>query len=59
MSGKLFRYLIISVYFLVGIVIAWDHGYLGVAWLRTLASVVLAVFLWWLILLGVNLHITA
>jgi hypothetical protein len=59
MSGKLFRYVVVSLYFLVGIVIAWDHGYLGVAWLRTLASVVLAIFLWWLILLGVNLHVTA
>jgi hypothetical protein len=59
MSGRLFRFIIVTMYFLVGIVIAWDHGYLGVAWLRTLASVVLAIFLWWLILLGVNLHVTA
>jgi hypothetical protein len=59
MSGKLFRFIVVALYFLVGIVIAWDHGYLGVAWLRTLASVVLAIFLWWLILLGVNLHVTA
>jgi hypothetical protein len=59
MSGRLFRFIIVAMYFLVGIVIAWDHGYLGVAWLRTLASVVLAIFLWWLILLGVNLHVTA
>jgi hypothetical protein len=59
MSGRLFRFIIVTMYFLVGIVIAWDHGYLGVAWLRTLASVALAIFLWWLILLGVNLHVTA
>jgi hypothetical protein len=59
MSGRLFRFIVVALYFLVGIVIAWDHGYLGVAWLRTLASVVLAIFLWWLILLGVNLHVTA
>jgi hypothetical protein len=59
MSGRLFRFIIVTMYFLVGIVIAWDHGYLSVAWLRTLASVVLAIFLWWLILLGVNLHVTA
>jgi hypothetical protein len=59
MSGRVFRFIVVALYFLVGIVIAWDHGYLGVAWLRTLASVVLAIFLWWLILLGVNLHVTA
>ena len=59
MSGRLFRFIVVALYFLVGIVIAWDHGYLGVAWLRTLASVVLAIFLWWLIPLGVNLHVTA
>jgi hypothetical protein len=38
-------------------VIAWNHGYLGLAWLRALASAILAILLWWLILLGVNLHI--
>jgi len=38
-------------------VIAWDHGYLGLGWLRTVASAILAIFLWWLVLLGVNLHI--
>jgi hypothetical protein len=59
MSGRFFRMVVIAMYFIVGIVIAWDHGYLTVAWLRALASVLLAVFLWWLILLGVNLHITA
>jgi hypothetical protein len=59
MSGRLFRTVVIALYFIVGVVISWDHGYLTVAWLRTLASVVLAIFLWWLILLGVNLHVTA
>ena len=39
--------------------IAWDHGYLSLAWLRVLASAVLAILLWWLVLLGVNLHIHA
>ncbi len=55
---RVFRFIVISLYLIIGIVIAWDHGYLGLAWLRTLASVVLAVFLWWLVLLGVNLHVT-
>jgi hypothetical protein len=35
----------------------WDHGYLGLGWLRAFASAVLAILLWWLIPLGVNLHI--
>jgi hypothetical protein len=56
---RLFRFIVVSLYLIVGIVIAWDHGYLGLAWLRTLASVLLAVFLWWLVLLGVNLHVTS
>jgi hypothetical protein len=55
---RLFRFIVISLYIIIGIVIAWDHHYLGLAWLRTLASVLLAVFLWWLVLLGVNLHVT-
>jgi hypothetical protein len=57
MSAKWFRALVILLYFVIGGVIAWDHGYLGLSWLRSLASAVLAVFLWWLIPLGVNLHI--
>jgi hypothetical protein len=51
------RWLIIALYLIIGIVIAWDHGYLGLAWLRSVGSALLAIFAWWLILLGVNLHI--
>jgi len=57
MSGKWFRVLIFTIYFVVGCFIAWDHGYLSVSWLRTLASALLAIVFWWLIPLGVNLHI--
>lgn len=57
MSYKSIRWLVIALYLIVGVVIAWDHGYLGLSWLRAVASAVLAVFLWWLVLLGVNLHI--
>jgi len=57
MSGRWFRFLVLSLYFIIGIVIAWDRGYMGLAWLRALASAILAIFLWWLILLGVNLHV--
>jgi hypothetical protein len=52
-----FRSLVVLVYIVIGIFIAWDRGYASLAWLKTAASVVLAVFLWWLVLLGVNLHV--
>jgi hypothetical protein len=51
------RNLIILVYIVIGCWVAWDHGYLGLAWLRSLASALLAILLWWLVLLGINLHI--
>lgn len=59
MSGRWIRHLFILVYVVVGIVIAWDHHYIGIAWLRTFASAVLAIIFWWLVALGVNLHIHA
>jgi hypothetical protein len=52
-----FRNLVILVYIIIGLVVAWDRGYANLAWLKTLASALLAVFLWWLVLLGVNLHV--
>jgi hypothetical protein len=51
------RHLFILIYVLIGLFVAWDRGYASFAWLRTLASALLAVFLWWLVLLGVNLHV--
>jgi hypothetical protein len=59
MSVRWLSRLIILIYVVVGAFIAWDHGYLGLAWLRAVASALLAIFLWWLVLLGVNLHIHA
>jgi len=52
-----FRNLVILVYIVIGVFVAWDRGYATLAWLKTLASALLAVFLWWLVLLGVNLHV--
>ena len=52
-------FVIILLTSVIGGFIAWDHGYLGLSWLRTLASALLAILLWWLVLLGVNLHIHA
>jgi hypothetical protein len=57
MPAQWVRRLIILAYVVIGCVIAWNHGYLGLAWLRALASAILAILLWWLILLGVNLNI--
>jgi hypothetical protein len=57
MSGRWLTRLIVLIYLIIGVFIAWDHGYLGLAWLRTVASALLAIFLWWLVPLGVNLHI--
>jgi hypothetical protein len=52
-----FRSLIVVIYVIIGLVIAWDRGYLTLSWLKSLASVLLSIFLWWLVLLGVNLHV--
>jgi hypothetical protein len=45
------------IYIIIGIFVAWDRGYLSPGILRTIASALLAIFLWFLILLGVDLHI--
>jgi hypothetical protein len=51
------RHLIGIIYFIVGVVIAWTRAYIGLAFLKVAASALLAIFLWWLVLLGVNLHV--
>ncbi len=57
MSRKSLVSLILLVYIVVGIVIAVSKHYITVALLKELGTALLAVFLWWLLLLGVNLHI--
>ena len=52
-----FRSIVILIYAIIGIIIAWDRGYIFLAWLKTTASILLVIFLWWLVLLGVNLHV--
>lgn len=46
------------VYIIIGIFIAWDRGYLNTDLLRKAASALLAIFLWFMVLLDVDLHIT-
>jgi hypothetical protein len=45
------------IYIIIGIIVAFDKNYITVALLKALLSAILAILLWWLVLLGVNLHI--
>jgi hypothetical protein len=45
------------IYVLVGIYIAFAHDYITVRIVKLLLSALLAIFLWPLVLLGVDLHI--
>ena len=56
MSTRVTRVLLL-LYVIIGGFIAWDHHYINLSWLRSVASALLAIFLWWLVLLGVNLHV--
>jgi len=38
-------------------VVAWEKHYITVSLLKGVLSALLAILLWWLALLGVNLHI--
>lgn len=49
--------LVFIIYVIIGIVVAWERGYITVALLKAVLSALLAIFLWWLVLLGVNLHL--
>ena len=45
------------IYLIIGVFVAWSSGYLHLWILRAIGSALLAIFLWWLVLLGVSLHI--
>jgi hypothetical protein len=51
------RHLLWIIYLVIGVFIAWSRGYLTVAIFKIIASALLAIVLWWLVLLGVNLHV--
>ena len=55
-SRAVFR-LLLLIYLIIGVFVAWKHDYLTLAVIKILASALLAIVLWFLILLGVNLHI--
>ena len=50
-----FRSLFTLIYVIIGIVVAWNRGYIGFGWLKATAGVLFAVFLW--SSLGVNVHV--
>ena len=45
------------IYVLVGIYVAWADDYIGVRLIKLVLSALLAIFLWPLVLLGVDLKI--
>ena len=49
--------LLFVIYVLVGVYIAFARNYIGLQLVKLVLSALLAVFLWPLVLLGVNLHI--
>ncbi|MGV9378897.1 hypothetical protein ACWDRB_23965 [Nonomuraea sp. NPDC003707] len=51
------RALILFVYVVIGIYVGWVYHYITPGLLRDLAEALLAVFLWFLVLLGIDLHI--
>ena len=51
------RGLMIMVYVVVGVWVAYQNDYLAANLFKPLLSVLLAVLLWFLIPLGVNLHL--
>ena len=50
-------HLLTLIYIIIGLVVAWDRGYITVPLLKALLSAILGILLWFLVLLGVNLHL--
>jgi ethanolamine transporter EutH len=51
------RSLIFLIYVIIGLVVAWDRGYITVGLLKGVLSALLAIFLWFLVLLGISMHL--
>ena len=45
------------IWVIVGLIVAWEKHYITLAVAKIVLSAVLAVVLWFLVLIGVNLHI--
>ena len=50
--------LLVVVYLVIGVVVAYQRHYITVGLLKAVLSALLAVFLWFLVLLGVDLHVS-
>jgi hypothetical protein len=50
--------LVLAIYILIGIVVAYDRNYITSRLLKQLLSALLAIFLWFLVLLDVDLHVS-
>jgi hypothetical protein len=50
--------LLVLIYVLVGIYVAWAYHYITLRLIKLVVSALLAIFLWPLVLLGVDLHIS-
>jgi len=46
-----------AIYVIIGIIVAYENNYLPLWLLKAVLSALLAIVLWWLVLLGVSLHI--
>jgi hypothetical protein len=45
------------IYLIIGFIVAISHSYITLRLIRLLVSAILAIVLWFLVLLGINLHI--
>ena len=49
--------IVFIIYVIIGIVVAWTRAYITVVLIKGVLSALLAIFLWFLPLLGVGLHL--
>ncbi|MFI6509771.1 hypothetical protein ACIBCT_19380 [Streptosporangium sp. NPDC050855] len=49
--------LVFLIYVLIGLYVAWVYDYITPALLKDIAEALLAILLWFLVLLGVDLHL--
>jgi len=49
--------IVFVIYVIIGIVVAWTRGYITIGLIKGGLSALLAIFLWFLPLLGVSLHL--
>jgi hypothetical protein len=49
--------IVFVIYVIIGIVVAWTQGYITIGLIKGVLSALLAIFLWFLPLFGVSLHL--